>query len=206
MIATAFPFSIGDEKRLTDNSALLYEFPPARLFEFVLGMTAGLAFTRIGHVPGGSRLVWTLIEAAAILLVVAEMWLIQSTSTPLGYWLDRVAIAPFAALLLFVMAQGAGYISKAIAFRFRPICIFGEEYRLGPLVFLGEISYSIYLLHFPLAKLYFITHEGILPEWAELAGYLALLFLASAATYWLIENPARRAIQRLAGFASPQPA
>lgn len=60
-------------------------------------------------------------------------------------------------------------------------------------VYMGEISYSTYLTHyllFTLFKMAFVD-ETLQIGWVALAGYLALVALASAALYHLVEKPAQ---------------
>ena len=61
-----------------------------------------------------------------------------------------------------------------------------------PLVGIGKISYSLYLWHWPIFA--FMRHwraDIALPLWASALG-IALAFLAAAATYRWVEQPARR--------------
>jgi hypothetical protein len=88
---------------------------------------------------------------------------------------------PFA-VLIFVFANGAGLISRLFARR--------------TAVMLGEISYGVYILHFPLLDFYRwnVNAFGLWPGWQTYVVFWALLLLLS---HWLwvgIERPARRAI------------
>jgi peptidoglycan/LPS O-acetylase OafA/YrhL len=68
-----------------------------------------------------------------------------------------------------------------------------------PLLFLGEISYSIYLVH-QLALRFFSSYpqmtEG-LPRPVALAIYGLVVLAVSSAIYYAVEVPARRAIRGL---------
>ncbi|GII99349.1 peptidoglycan/LPS O-acetylase OafA/YrhL [Sediminihabitans luteus] len=63
---------------------------------------------------------------------------------------------------------------------------------LGPVRRLGDLSYSLYLWHFPVIVLYTV-HAGRTPTLMEAAGLLGLSLLLAAATFELVEQPARRA-------------
>ncbi|MGI6879168.1 acyltransferase family protein [Microbacterium sp. gxy059] len=69
--------------------------------------------------------------------------------------------------------------------------------------YVGDISYSLYLWHFPVA----ILLISVLPAGSRryLLVALVLMFALSAASYHLVENPARRAawFRRRAGAAGP---
>jgi peptidoglycan/LPS O-acetylase OafA/YrhL len=60
-----------------------------------------------------------------------------------------------------------------------------------PLVYLGKISYPLYLWHWPILSLMFIVGGDTLPLFWKLSGILLTLAL-SIATYLFIENPIRR--------------
>ncbi len=61
----------------------------------------------------------------------------------------------------------------------------------GPLVFLGEISYSIYLTHVFVMFIWLFHGPGAHLGWMALPGYLIVLVGFSTATYLFIEKPAR---------------
>jgi peptidoglycan/LPS O-acetylase OafA/YrhL len=75
----------------------------------------------------------------------------------------------------------------------------GNPLAARPIVYLGEISYSTYLVHFLLYilfKIAFVEDAGNVPP--ALAGlFLLLTFLASVALYHGIERPAQRWLNRL---------
>lgn len=64
-----------------------------------------------------------------------------------------------------------------------------------PFAFLGDISYSVYLLHLPLLTTLDRLH--IRNTWLFLAVFIGLLIPLAYLSYRLIEVPARRAINRL---------
>jgi peptidoglycan/LPS O-acetylase OafA/YrhL len=76
-----------------------------------------------------------------------------------------------------------------------------QTLRLSPLTFLGDISFSIYLLHFPLQLL---LHVFVVGGWVALdfqSGWVLLLFLGitigmATFSYYLVELPAQRAVNR----------
>jgi peptidoglycan/LPS O-acetylase OafA/YrhL len=83
------------------------------------------------------------------------------------------------ALLIYTLSRGRGLVAWCLARR--------------PLVFLGEISYSVYLLHQP--TLYWaIAHQAMFGRvalrWQYTAVWIAILALATL-SYLLIERPSR---------------
>lgn len=69
------------------------------------------------------------------------------------------------------------------------------ENRIGD--HLGKISYSLYLLHFPILLL--MTQAGLAQGVGGLALFLALTILAASASYLCFEFPMRRRIRALGG-------
>lgn len=93
---------------------------------------------------------------------------------------------PLSALLILQMATMPGHVSRALQ---------------GPLfAFLGNISYSIYLVHVPLFLVFVGTHlltvadKTFSPIWFI---YLALMLVLSAISYRYFEQPAQRGLMRL---------
>lgn len=76
---------------------------------------------------------------------------------------------------------------------------------LRPLLFLGDISYSLYMMHFPIMA-FFLTFIGkytSMPSNANLASswmycfvYLAITIMVSTFTYGFIENPIRKKLNQ----------
>lgn len=70
----------------------------------------------------------------------------------------------------------------------------GNPLSTPPLIWLGEVSYAVYIAHILLwevFKLLFVADENAVPLW-HLAAFLALLLLASGVLHRLIELPTRR--------------
>lgn len=97
---------------------------------------------------------------------------------------------PFLAAMIFSLACGGGWLGRWLS--------------TGPMVWSGKISYSVYLVHFPLLLVTQVALERLaLPQtglWsvAGLLAVLALITAAGAILYYAVEEPARRAIKRRA--------
>lgn len=169
---------------------LAYVHPLARLFEFTLGMAAALAWkslaTRTRPSPAAATLLEiALVALAALVMLRSNHWLNELHNDPIvglggKVWLVHGGLAclPFAALIV-VMALGRGALARALAAR--------------PLVFLGEVSFSIYMLHHILLRTYQFHRPSLpaLPPLVAFAAYLAVVLLASALAWRLIERPCR---------------
>jgi len=113
--------------------------------------------------------------AAALLLLVT------------GFWPETLGVPIFLAALLLAVALTAGSRANPLAWR--------------PVHYLGEISYSTYLVHFLLYilfKLLFVEESGRMTP-PLLGLFLAMTLAASAALYHGVERPAQRALNALAG-------
>lgn len=167
---------------------MIYINPLARLLEFVTGMV--LARFRGGTRAPSAR--WTVAETAALAACGTVMYytapFAEVIRAPLGdaaaMWMAHSGSFLAFALVVFVMAQGAGAISRLL--------------RLRPFVVLGEISFSMYLLHW---MLFCVWRRS---EWWQGIMGAALFFgtlLGLSALVWLVvEMPARR---RILSLASP---
>jgi peptidoglycan/LPS O-acetylase OafA/YrhL len=169
---------------------LFYFNPAARLGEFLAGLAAAqlyLAWWRHPATLAGPRA--SAVTLAAILaLVMIHLWLygvvayhssfIGRTASPL--------YGPLVAMTIYLVARydtpWSRLFSHAIPVR------------------LGEVSYSIYLLHeiIPSAfKRLGLTTTDIAVAWVTWAGALLLLALISLVSYAVIERPARTWIRAL---------
>jgi peptidoglycan/LPS O-acetylase OafA/YrhL len=173
---------------------MIYINPLARLLEFVTGMV--LARFWVGTRPPSPR--WTVAETAALAACGAAMYCTERFAgvirAPLGdataAWMFHSGSFLAFALVVFVMAQGAGAISRLL--------------RLRPFVVLGEISFSMYLLH---QMLLLVWRRS---EWWQGITGAVLFFSAllglSALIWRVVEIPARRWILSLEKPQLPPPA
>lgn len=183
VLASALRLPWSAPNLITDCSTLLYIFAPARLFEFTLGMCAAFVWRVLSpRIKEGSILLWTTIELAAVVLVAWTTWATHAYlgQAPIYYWIVSAAITIPALMLISVMALQRGWISAMLS--------------IGPMVILGEISYSIYLLHGPIDYFILILHK---PEsaWLGYAACIASILVASLLTWLLVEGPARKLIR-----------
>lgn len=169
------------------REGLLVNNPLPRVFEFVFGMCVALAWRRSR--PPGSFALATVRELGAVALCVAS---VLFTSSVVGWWqrvLPGTSLSTwwthsgsmFAfGLLIFVMAQGKGAVSRLLSH--------------PALVLLGEISFSIYLIH-QILLVYMVTHLAGLTQVSRslaLAGFVTTLLLGSYLLWVYVEMPGRR--------------
>ena len=196
MLGSFLHISSQSTTALINGDSLLYEFAPARLFEFTVGM-CGAFLWRAMHqnVNSGSRLLWTLAEIVAIASVVATsrmIYLYRDSSislSPAGWWFGSFSITLPAIILITVMAFQKGAVSSFLAVK--------------PFVLLGEISYSFYLFHSIILYVIFFKYPLAAPTWILFVLSLAATLIVSYLVWWLIETPLRMWIRRLGMVSRP---
>lgn len=176
--------------------------PPMRLVEFATGiavarlLSAGfatrLAATRATVHTGfellaiaGIALWWTLLGPSNWIYSFLDL----NDYPVLAYYLNAGPgfVPPFA-LLVFTMAWSRGFLSRFLATR--------------PMVFLGEASFALYLVHRTVMLAIDRTARGLGFDWPLLVALsLAGTLAASALLFLLVETPCRRWILALASRA-----
>jgi peptidoglycan/LPS O-acetylase OafA/YrhL len=174
--------------RLVTQHGLIYINPMSRIFEFVLGMATAALWLKKGWTSAPASRA-TIFEIAALLLCAASMaysnniaHFVQQTAfgSAGALWVVHSGSCFSFALLIFVMATGAGRVSGGIL--------------ASPLfVLLGEISFSLYLIHQILLNMFsqspLLLHFPAAVSMTVFAGIL----LASSYLIWvLVEMPGRR--------------
>lgn len=118
--------------------------------------------------------------AALLGASLAVLWIVVGSSL---HWSDA-AIWPAFGLLIFSLAEAS---------KTNPRGVLGSV----ALVYLGEVSYSVYMAHLPVDIAYFHALDRIAPNlsgaaaWAAWVGVFVATLIASVALYHLVERPAR---------------
>jgi len=176
---------------------LMYINPLVRVFEFVLGMTCATLWAKIKDKQISPKLL-TVLEVGCITLIVAYVANIFNLVEPLKAsapgrvvrcWLLYEGNCFGFAALIFVCALQKGFVSRLLSNR---IC-----------VWLGEISYSIYLIHMMLLVLYGrnIHFAAAINSPIMFAGYGIALIGAAHLTYTFVEKPMRKWLAPSATFS-----
>lgn len=179
--------------------------PPPFLADFASGMTAAWAFLRLRE-TGWARLHPRLTVAAALAALAhcwgSPIWGVEPP-VPSRLFQDPAAVRLLLPLVLLVFVVAA---ALSPAWAQRPLTN-------RPLSWLAEISYSVYLYHFPI--IFFgiftigISRDGSFP-WLWMAVVLPSVIAIGALSYFLVELPARsygrRVARRVARSERSEPA
>jgi peptidoglycan/LPS O-acetylase OafA/YrhL len=150
------------------------------LVRCLLGFTAGLAAWRLWNDAemrarfAGPSASWLCAGLLIIVLAIPNL---------------DVVFAALSAVFIICLASGDNAVTH----------LFGSR----PAHFIGEISYALYLLHYPLMKLLKVEpqlapHFGQVPAHIlTLAAYAAILFALSVMAHRFIEVPCRTRLRRL---------
>lgn len=152
--------------------------PPLHLPEFIFGMLVGKRFLASAKAPPPFRTAarrWTgPIAVIIILLADGCGWFPPAL-------LDHALLAPLVGILFFSLARDDNRI--LVFLRWRPI------------VYLGEVSYGIYILQFPIFTGCFVVAKRLGIPWDTRVTFVAVsavLVVAASLSFELIETPIRR--------------
>jgi peptidoglycan/LPS O-acetylase OafA/YrhL len=163
--------------------------PLCRLPEFVAGMALGrLMLLRGGPTLRGARLAILALCAGAAGLFLAAL----GTYCPACFAASG-GLTPLVAILIWTLTVDESFLGRLFAW--------------SPLVFLGEVSYAVYILHLPLehwsgVAVNRIAHRPVtrtmfdIPNYWLLVVYLAMVLGVCSLVYLFFEMPARDRIRR----------
>lgn len=145
---------------------------PTRAWEFAIG---GLAFYVVSRrstpLPWSQVLSWAGL--AAILWSCASF---SETATPFPGWRAGIPALGAALVILGGEHDAKGLCTRMLSWQ--------------PMVFVGLISYSLYLWHWPLLVVARLDSLGEIGPWG-IAGICLLSFVLAWLTYRFVENPLR---------------
>jgi len=157
--------------------------PFSRLFRCFLGFGVGLVLRTVHDRAKPVRAPQWTIEAGFVAAIAAMLYFMSRPERPAAFY--ALALVVFPALVLLSLRS----VYAAAVLRTRPI------------VHLGEISFSVYLLHFPLelATKDLIALTGVRPQFDSpmaLAVMMTACIAISHVTWKYFEMPARKRVKR----------
>jgi peptidoglycan/LPS O-acetylase OafA/YrhL len=176
-----------------DRRPAAFYLPHARFWELMIG--SGLAYATVFWKAASSE--WksisrNLIAGLGLVLLLGAMWGLNPGKHFPGWW----ALIPTVGTAILIFSGENAWINRTILSN--KIC-----------VFVGLISYPLYLWHWPLLSFARLGQEGEVST-ATLIIFIALAFVLAWLTYEFVEKPvrysrlpvpSRKAAVLLAGFA-----
>lgn len=168
VVAASFGYAVWESRA---NPTVAYFSTWSRAWELGVGAILAVGAPLAARMPSVWRVILGWIGLAGI---VASFWLLSGDLAFPGPW----AALPVAATAL-VLAAGVGGPQRSLVPLTNPVS-----------VYLGDISYSLYLWHFPI--LVFLTL--LLPERSLTSTLIILgaILAVSVTSYYLIEQPLHR--------------
>lgn len=173
-------------------SSWIYIWPPTRLLEFVLGMYTAKLWIKYNHLLS-HKIACTLLELLSIGFVAWGLGGFHRVlnsytygyvfSSPLHMWFAISSSTLFFCFFIFIFAKGQGLVSHLLRHR-----VF---------ILLGEISFSLYLIHQPIARFFEMFGPYLfkisLPIQYML--YWVVVITASYLLWSIIEMPCQKALK-----------
>jgi peptidoglycan/LPS O-acetylase OafA/YrhL len=160
--------------------------PLSRSFDFIIGTAAGLIYLRNKNFIGRSTTTSSVVEFSAIIIFVA-FYLWHHNFATKYIWNNSIYFNLVITAFIYVFSFQSGVISKILSF--------------SPLVYLGEVSFSLYMIHQLMIRYCeryigsIVFHadsiEGVLKQ---ILFFMAII-AASILIYEAIEKPLRNRIR-----------
>jgi peptidoglycan/LPS O-acetylase OafA/YrhL len=155
------------------NEVWAFFSPLTRAWELALGALLAV----IGpHLRGRAPRIGLVLASLGLAAVLLSTWFYSSSTV----WPGTAVIAP-------VVATGAIIAGGSL----RGPNNFGRGVRFAPIQWLGDISYSLYLVHWPIIAIATQYAIAPLPLHSELE-LVALSVALAALLYYVVENPVRK--------------
>ncbi len=163
------------------NLSRIYYGTDTRAFELLIGAALALVVTgKPDHTPGVRRLLHVLAPVAAVALGVLWVTAGDDHGNP-SAWMFRGGLVVAGLLAATVIAGVAQTDAGGL----------GRVLSVGPLRWIGGISYGIYLWHWPVYVLMTDVTTG-LDGAGLMTARLAATLAAATASFYLLERPFRR--------------
>lgn len=203
LVATALVIWLVSPPRLMEARMynIAYMSPLLRVWEFFLGCVLGAFFMHHQRHGVSPRLTAVLTQAKAhswalgLVVLAALLLALPSPRVAAGVlqlfrW--YVLYTPLCGLLILLLATRQNFVSRLLAHRW--------------LVFMGDASYSLYMLHWlPCVLLVmYVRGGGQLAAWVPYAAMAGTL-VASVGFFQFVEQPTRRLLKPRAPAPAPGP-
>lgn len=148
----------------------VFFLPPARAWELLTGSFIALYCMRV-HPP-----VWLSELLSVLAIATLGFCLFGYTKETLFPGIAAVPPVMASAVLIWANLNHTSFVARLLS--------------LKVIVYIGLISYGLYLYHWPILVFTRFYFGGVMPEWAAWAG-VPFLFLLAALSFHFIEEPVR---------------
>lgn len=155
---------------LTQNETSAFFLPQARIWEFLVGTFLALRERDGAELEPKVR---DAVSIAGLIALFVGAWICRAANYP-GFW----ALIPVGATMLLIASGPNAIVNRSLL-------------SAKPVVFVGLISYSLYLWHWPLLSFPRIISMQPLSLEVRVAAVI-LSFILAALSYWYVETPFRR--------------
>ncbi|EFB1497506.1 acyltransferase [Escherichia coli] len=158
---------------ISENVERTFYLPQYRHWELLLGaVLALLLHGEKGKQPNKWLAVTLTVLSVSVILIAA---FVLTSTTPFPGWYALLPVV--ASVFLIFGLQCDGPIKSILSSK--------------PFVFVGLISYPLYLWHWPLFSLAHIINGSTPPD-VIMLGLMVASFVLATLTYWLVERPLKR--------------
>ncbi len=169
LLALSVASLIASEMMLNTAPETVFFLAPFRVFEFAFG--AGLALFPVRNT--GTSFLRSSASVTGLIAILASAFLYTKETRFPGI----AALVPCVGAALIIWAGPAGWMNKRLT--------------LAPLVYIGRISYSLYLVHWPVVVYYAYLYQ--MPENpTEVIGLIAFVLALASVMYFAVEQPFRK--------------
>jgi len=187
----------GAASSLDPESWLIYYSPYGRFFEFLAGMGIAEIWLARAHKPISvhEHIVMWILGAVALLYIFSAFFDGTVFSAPRLFAGNKIfsGYALTLPIVIYLLSRTKGRLNALMS--------------TAPLLFVGEISYSLYLLHSWFYPVFFVSPGTVLANHVPMIvgrciAFLLLTFATSALVYRFLEVPARKAVMKFYGNAT----
>jgi peptidoglycan/LPS O-acetylase OafA/YrhL len=158
----------------------VYFFPGTRIFEFLAGVNLGILFLRTRDLLNKLPFhLFSILECVSILLLIFIVFLSPNFNQNLRYGLIYV---PFWGSIIFIFAFQKGLFSILMSKKL--------------LVYLGEISFSFYMIHNLVLSYLIFLRNPLNVSLFELSFCFIISIILSCLLYHFYEEPMRKKLKR----------
>ena len=163
-----------------NNINRIYFGTDTRAFSLLVGVVGAILYPmdRLSErTTKKDNMIYSIVSLVSILVLIG----IMINTSEYNTWLYRGGFLLVAIIgLIIIISSGRQYtfMSKLLSFK--------------PFVFIGKISYSLYLWHFPILVITTPVSEIGNPNLFYVALRIVLIFLAATGSYMFVETPIRK--------------